>query len=432
MLHIVVVAIASATERHSAEFQPSAVAATSASTRVKTNAGSRSSSIAFTTTRSGSVKTRNSSVNGPRNDRASFAPAVTMKFTRACESRNSSRIRTAVGSIHELSLVNGSSTTLARWNVVSQSLMSRASAPRGRSDRSGGSLIATACDRSDTDGEYPNQSVVAYRTHVHPIEHLRYVARAQGADASGLVRETAIAIGSLRADPASVVIACRRIVERHPEVGTLWWLSARLLAADDPGSLAWSLADEIENDPTAKLVAEALPAEAVVLTIGWPDIGGAALMRRPDVSVWCADSRHEASSFMQRLERHEIQCEPIPSESLARAAAEADVILVEGLAAADGRALAPVGSHGLAAIGHSLGVPVWLMLGLGRRLPIEYVTEMASRVRVGSQPWDLDVDEIPTGLVSHIGCEDGVVEMSQAALRSDCVYAPELMRVSPF
>ena len=67
-----------------------------------------------------------------------------------------------------------------------------------------------------------------YRRGVHPIEHLRYVARAQGADSASLVEETAMALGSLRFDPAGLVVACRRIVERHPFNGPLWWLCSGL------------------------------------------------------------------------------------------------------------------------------------------------------------------------------------------------------------
>ena len=42
---------------------------------------------------------------------------------------------------------------------------------------------------------------------MHPIEHLRYVARARGADGSSLVREAATALASLRADHANLVRA---------------------------------------------------------------------------------------------------------------------------------------------------------------------------------------------------------------------------------
>ena len=50
---------------------------------------------------------------------------------------------------------------------------------------------------------------------VHPIERLRYVARAGGVDHDVLVRETAAALGALGFDPAGLVTACRRIIDRR-------------------------------------------------------------------------------------------------------------------------------------------------------------------------------------------------------------------------
>lgn len=274
---------------------------------------------------------------------------------------------------------------------------------------------------------------LAYGWSVHPIEHLRYVARARGADASTLVREAAVALGSLRADHANLVIAGRRIVERHPGAGPLWWLCARLLTSDDPSRLAWELVDEIEADPAPRTIAAALPDEATVLTIGWPDVAGEAIGRRPDLSVLCADSRFEASSFMQRLERVDVDCEPVPPEALARAAAVADLVVVEAAAACPDRILAPVGSHVLAAVARSVGTPVWLAAGIGRRLPVQYVDEIASRL-VAADPavWDLDLDDLPVSLVTHVATGEGVGDDLAAALRADAPFAPELLRTSPF
>ena len=273
---------------------------------------------------------------------------------------------------------------------------------------------------------------MAYRTNVHPIEHLRYLARARGADSSSLVREAASALGALRADHASLVIACRRIVERHPEVGPLWWMCARLLTADDPATLAWAIADEVDDDPAQRRIAAAFDDDATVLTIGWPEVAGAALMRRGNVTVLCADSRHEASGFMQRLERFEVPCEPIPTESLARAAHEADIILVEAVAAGTQRVIAPVGSHLIAAVARSVGTPVWLVAGAGTRLPTEYVDAIGRLVVDASSSWDLDVDDLPLELVTHVAGADGVSDDVPAALRPDCPFAPELLRFSPF
>jgi translation initiation factor 2B subunit (eIF-2B alpha/beta/delta family) len=263
---------------------------------------------------------------------------------------------------------------------------------------------------------------------VHPIEHLRYVARARGVDASSLVREAAMALGSMRVDPANLVIACRRIVERHPELGPVWWLCARLLTSDDASNLAWTLADEIDDDATERYLAAALPDGAVVLTIGWPEVGGAALARRGDVTVWCADSRHQASSFMQRLERCDVECEAIPAESLARAAAAADLVLIDAVAAAPHRILAPVGSHVLAAVAGSVDTPVWLVAGVGRRLPVAYVDAIAERVLAGVDAWDLDIDDLPVGLVTHVVSVDGLTDDPAGGLRPECPFAPELLR----
>lgn len=241
-----------------------------------------------------------------------------------------------------------------------------------------------------------------------------------------------MALGSLRVDPANLVIACRRIVERHPELGPVWWLCAHLLTSNDPSGLAWEMADEIDDDTAERQIAAALPDEAIVLTIGWPEIGGAALMRRGDVRVLCADSRFQASSFMQRLERFEVECEPVPAESLARAAALADFVLLETIAASPTRVLAPVGSHVVAAVAASTGTPVWLAAGIGRRLPVRYVDAIAERVLGESAVWDLEVDDVPVGLVTHVGSVDGVSDDVTGSLRPDCPFAPELLRTGTF
>lgn len=272
---------------------------------------------------------------------------------------------------------------------------------------------------------------MSYIEIVHPIEHLRYVARAHGADAASLVREAASALGSLRADHANLVIACRRIVERHPEVGPLWWMSARLLTADDPTTLAWDIVDEIDDDPTAQQIAKTIGDGAVVLTVGWPEIAGQAIMRRGDVSVLCADSRHAASGFMQRLERFDVECEPVPSEALARAARCADLVIVEAAAASDQRVIAPVGSHVVAAVAATVDTPVWLVTPTGTRLPTEYLDAIGEHV-IDASSWNGDFDDLPLGLVTHVVSRDGVTDDVAGGLRPTCPFAPELLRFSPF
>src|SRR5215213_1608825 len=258
---------------------------------MKANAGSRDSSSAFTNVLSGSQNTRNSSTSGPRNRRVSASSAVTTKLTRAWESWNALSTRTADLRTHELSLVYGSRITLARWNVVSHCSSGRGSEPSGASTRSAGSLVATASDRSEPCRAGPQLPRWGVRfSCMHPIEHLRYVARARHVDASELVREAAVALGSLRTDAPNLVIACRRIVERHAEVGPMWWLCARMLTSDNPRREAWDIADELECSTVADRLAGCIPDAATVVTIGRPLTVEAALVQRGDVRVLCADA----------------------------------------------------------------------------------------------------------------------------------------------
>jgi hypothetical protein len=266
---------------------------------------------------------------------------------------------------------------------------------------------------------------------MHPIEHLRYVARARGADPASLVRETAHAMSSMRFDPSGLVVACRRVVERHPECGPLWWLCAHLLTAQEPFQLAWELADEIDDDPTPDALAAAIPDDAVVLTVGWTDIAARALTRRGDVTVLVIDSRHNGSSLMQRLERHDVACELVQPEAIGRAVPVADVVIVEAHAASTERVLAPIGSAAVAAMAATCGVPVWLVAGVGRRLPRDLVVAIDERVAKVDDPWQLDTDVFSTGCITHVVGVRGLAVSSPDALAAECPMAPELLRVSP-
>jgi hypothetical protein len=131
------------------------------------------------------------------------------------------------------------------------------------------------------------------------------------------------------------------------------------------------------------------------------------------------------------LERADIQCDPVSIESLARAVATADLVLIEGIAGCAQHVLAPVGSHVLAAVAADLDTPLWCTLGLGRRLPSEYVDAIGERVLAGCESFDADVDELPLRLLSHVATPDGVSVDIVAALHPECAYAPELLRTSP-
>src|SRR3954465_14314228 len=124
---------------------------------------------------------------------------------------------------------------------------------------------------------------------MHPIERLRYVARSSGASQEMLVRETAGALAALGFDPPGLVTACRRILDRHPLSGPLWWLSARRVPEHDPRRQAGDAgraprpgdaAAPIPAAPTGDVLAYNIPDDAVVCVLGWPDVIGDALPRR--------------------------------------------------------------------------------------------------------------------------------------------------------
>ena len=75
------------------------------------------------------------------------------------------------------------------------------------------------------------------------MERLRHIARSGGGDPRVLVRETASALRGLGKDPAGLLVACRRLIEKHPTSGPLWWLAAHVVTAAEPFAVAKRLAD---------------------------------------------------------------------------------------------------------------------------------------------------------------------------------------------
>jgi hypothetical protein len=268
---------------------------------------------------------------------------------------------------------------------------------------------------------------------VHPIEHLRYVARARGADPAALVAETAHALGSLRFAPSSLVVACRRIVERHPFTGPLWWLCANVTTSAEPFEAVWELAATAGRDATASRLAVELPDDATVVTIGEQDVLGDAFARRGDVRVLALDVHHTASSFVRRLERADVECERVDAGAAGAACRHADVVLVEALAVDSARAVVPIGASTIASAGAAAGTPVWLVAGVGRRLPggfLDAMEERLARLHEQTDPWDLDVELLATDAFTDVVGPLGRLPMGPPAIVAECPFAPDLLRHS--
>ncbi len=268
---------------------------------------------------------------------------------------------------------------------------------------------------------------------VHPIERLRYVARSHGGDQRLLVRETAGALRGLGLDPAGLVVACRRIVERHPTSGPLWWLCSSVLAAPDPFSAAGRLADAIEEDPTPEVLIDALPVDCVVTLLGWPDLAGEAVLRRGDITVLAVDVAGEGASFVRRLERNEVEADVVDPAGIAGAVVVSDLVLIEALAATPGEVLAVQGSRAAASVAYCSEVAVWLVAGRGRCLPEPMFAAVVERARAEADvSWRTETEPLPVALCSQIVRDTAVLDVgaAPAALASDCPLAHELLRMS--
>ena len=263
---------------------------------------------------------------------------------------------------------------------------------------------------------------------MHPIERLRYVARSSGAPQEVLVRETAAALAALGFDAPGLVTACRRILDRHPLSGPLWWLSARVLTGNDPIAEAWNAADEITADDTGGQLAYGLPDDSVVCVLGWPDVIGDALPSRGDIEVLVVDTLGEGAGLVRRLLHADVEAADVPMSGLGAAVADADLVLLEASALGPTGFIGVAGSRAAAATAKHAGVPVWLVGGVGRLLPKRMWDALAGRLDTMGEPWELDDELVPLDLVDRVATPAGLLDVADAVTRIDCPIAPELFK----
>jgi hypothetical protein len=227
---------------------------------------------------------------------------------------------------------------------------------------------------------------------VHPIERLRAVARARDVEQTLLASEAASVLGSLAFDPMSLLTSCRRLIDRHPAAGALWWACARLLAADDARAEARTIALELDDDPVRIDLSLELPDGAVVAVI--PDAAGGS------------DLAYDLAGMRDDLELVEAD------DATSAIGAAERVLLVEIGAAGPGRFLGSAGTGEAMAQARKAGAAVWLVVAVGRRLPGPLFDALVTRVGA------------PAGEVVPIERIDRIVEPRQVP----CPCPPELLR----
>lgn len=265
---------------------------------------------------------------------------------------------------------------------------------------------------------------------MHPIEHLRYVARAAGADPAMVTREAADALAEMaREQPAGLLPACRRLIDRHVAAGPVWWLCARMLRGEDPVREARRSARELDEDRTWDHLVELLPEDATVVVIGWPDIAARALRARGDVEVLVLDWQGEGEQFARRLRERGSGAVTVPESGAGPAAMVADLLLVEAFAAGPGGLLATPGSMAASAVAAFQQIPVWAVLGVGRVLPEALWDALVLRLDdSGREPWDRQVEVVPAGMLSQAVGPTGARPAADALGDATAPAAPELFR----
>jgi hypothetical protein len=265
---------------------------------------------------------------------------------------------------------------------------------------------------------------------MHPIERLRSVARVDGVDPGLVAAEAGYALAAVAAeDPAGLVPACRRLVDRHPTSGPMWWLAARVLASPEPAQAARQAAHAISDDPLASVLARLLPDDVTVAVIGWPDAAGDALRRRGDLEALIIDGGGEGSSLARRLENAGGAVASVPDAGTASAVVVSGLVLVEPVAAGPSGILARLGSHSAAAVAAHAGVPVWAALGCGRVLPGPLWDALLARLdRCPTEPWEREVELVPADLITATMQAEGITDGAGALAASGAPVAPELLR----
>jgi hypothetical protein len=262
---------------------------------------------------------------------------------------------------------------------------------------------------------------------VHPVERLRHLARAGPLDHAVLVRESAVALGALDADAPGLVLSCRRLLQHHPASGPLRWVCARVLCSEDPGGEAWRCMEEMDDDPTARLLAAELPEAATVVLLGWPEVITEALSRRPDLRPLVIDALGEGAQLVRRLCAIGVEAEAIDEGGTGAAVVSADLVVLEAAAVGPDGFVAPPGSRAAAAVARHAGLPVWVVAAVGRVLPPGLWASLSAGLAT-EDPWCSSQEVVPLDLADVVVRPSGLRSRTEVGIGPpDCPDAPELL-----
>jgi hypothetical protein len=266
----------------------------------------------------------------------------------------------------------------------------------------------------------------------HPIERLRWAARNDG-DGPRLAGLTAArALGGFVGDPAGLVTACRRLVQRQPAMGPVWWVTARMLVTPEAAHVEADLIEDLLiDDPSADEVAFYLdgiiPGESTVLLVGPPWYSGDALVRRGDITVLAVDTP-VGYGLARALEHADVDAISVRDAGIGAAAGAADVVLIDATAAGPDGVVAASGSRAAAAVARAAGRHVVVVAGEGTVLPVGMWEALCTALDAQDDPWDAEYELVPLPLIETVVGPTGAMDPARAVTRADCPVAAELLR----
>lgn len=266
-------------------------------------------------------------------------------------------------------------------------------------------------------------------TQVHPIEHLRYVARSHGADPVEVAFGAAEALSGVIFDPAATLVAARRLVEHHLVNAPLWSVCAHAVTSIDPRVDIEATVSAMSRDETARHLVDALVGVDTITTVGWSGHLVDALVRAGDVHALVVDSLGDGQDALRLLSRREVSCELVSPEGAGAAATSSDAVIVPVFAVGDETSLCPGGSLALASTAYCSGRPVWLVTPACVRLSQPMYQAMVEASLGRPDPWAAGLDIVPHGLVTRVVASSGSDLGPSHLTQMQCSpHAPELLR----
>ncbi len=247
------------------------------------------------------------------------------------------------------------------------------------------------------------------------MEYLRYVVGAGDTSDSELVAECTRGIAMAAGDPTELVPICQRLVANQARSAVLVWLAGRVLGALDPEAELAVVADEHRRDTTYRAVADELPEGGSVAVVGSGQLVADAFLRRGDVEAVLVDSLGLSDGLLRRLERADNSVEKVSAESTGIAVVDADLLLIEAVAAAPDRIVALCGARAAAAVAHVYGTPVLTVVALGRSMPSRVLSAMIGRLgpEVDSSRATLETvrSDLAGRFLDHRGIHESLTEV---------------------